>query len=69
VPLATIFVTSVLNSLIIGPATTKTMKDRHHQGMSRTLVKLSPKLTCASQKPAMARNTLIQARTPRQWSN
>ncbi|KAI4749295.1 hypothetical protein E4T50_00479 [Aureobasidium sp. EXF-12298] len=31
VPLATIFVTSVLNSLIIGPATTKTMKDRHHQ--------------------------------------
>ncbi|THX03179.1 hypothetical protein D6D13_07871 [Aureobasidium pullulans] len=31
VPLATIFVTSVLNSLIIGPATTKTMKERHHQ--------------------------------------
>ncbi|THW76639.1 hypothetical protein D6D17_10423 [Aureobasidium pullulans] len=27
----TIFVTSVLNSLIIGPATTKTMKERHHQ--------------------------------------
>ncbi|CAD0089103.1 unnamed protein product [Aureobasidium vineae] len=35
VPLATIFVTSVFNSLIIGPATTKTMKERHHQGMWR----------------------------------
>ncbi|KAI4805046.1 hypothetical protein E4T44_11296 [Aureobasidium sp. EXF-8845] len=31
VPLATIFVTSVLNALVIGPATTKTMKERHHQ--------------------------------------
>ena len=33
VPLATIFVTSVHNALVIGPATTKTMKERHHQGM------------------------------------
>lgn len=69
VPLATIFVTSVLNSLIIGPATTKTMKERHHQGMLRTLVRISPKLTFASQKPAMARSTLTLAHTPRQWSN
>jgi hypothetical protein len=35
VPLATIFVTSVLNALVIGPATTKTMKQRHHQGESQ----------------------------------
>jgi hypothetical protein len=44
-PLATIFVTSVLNALIIGPATTKTMKERHHQGMWRKLCSLlSPEL-------------------------
>ena len=32
-PLATIFVTSAINMLVLGPATTKAMKDRHHQGM------------------------------------
>jgi hypothetical protein len=37
VPLATIFVTSVLNALVIGPATTKTMKERHHQGSGKIL--------------------------------
>jgi hypothetical protein len=37
VPLATIFVTSVLNALVIGPATTKTMKERHHQGSGEIL--------------------------------
>lgn len=35
-PLATIFLTSVLNSLVLGPATTKTMKERHHQGSYST---------------------------------
>ena len=32
IPLATIFLTSVLNLLVLGPATTKTMKERYHQG-------------------------------------
>lgn len=31
-PLATIFITSALNLAVFGPATTKTMKQRHHQG-------------------------------------
>lgn len=67
-PLATIFVTSVLNALIIGPATTKTMKERHHQGGQNLWSLLSMELTDV-QRLVMARNTLTQARTLRQWSN
>lgn len=33
-PLATMFATAVLNLVLVGPATTKTMKARHHQGKS-----------------------------------
>lgn len=33
VPLASMVITSALNAFVVGPATTKTMKDRHHQGM------------------------------------
>ena len=32
-PLATILISSAANLFIVGPATTKTMKQRHHQGM------------------------------------
>jgi hypothetical protein len=69
-PLATIFVTSVLNALIIGPATTRTMKERHHQGMlwQNLWSLLSSELTHV-QRLVMARNTPTLARTPRQWSN
>lgn len=31
-PLATILVTSLANLVVLGPATTKAMKERHHQG-------------------------------------
>lgn len=31
-PLATILITSAVNLLLLGPATTKAMKERHHQG-------------------------------------
>lgn len=31
-PLATIFVTSLINMVVIGPATTSIMKERKHQG-------------------------------------
>lgn len=33
-PIATMVVTAVLNLVLVGPATTKTMKERHHQGQS-----------------------------------
>jgi len=33
VPIATMVITSVVNLFLVGPATTKTMKERHHQGM------------------------------------
>jgi len=32
IPLATILITSAINMVAVGPATTKAMKDRHHQG-------------------------------------
>ena len=32
-PIVTIFATSILNLAYVGPATTKIMKDRKHQGM------------------------------------
>lgn len=32
VPLSTMFVTSVVNLVLVGPATTKVMRDRKHQG-------------------------------------
>lgn len=35
VPIATILVTSVANLFLVGPATTKTMKERHHQGKAK----------------------------------
>jgi hypothetical protein len=37
IPLATIFLTSVFNSFLLGPATTNTMKLRHHQGKSKVM--------------------------------
>ena len=33
-PIATMFITSVANVVYIGPATTRLMKERKHQGMS-----------------------------------
>lgn len=41
VPLASTLVTSLLNLVVLGPATTKAMKQRHHQGMSGMHVKSS----------------------------
>jgi len=32
VPLMTMFISSAINTVFLGPATTKTMKKRHHQG-------------------------------------
>lgn len=36
VPFATMVVSSAINMFFLGPATTKTMKARHHQGKSET---------------------------------
>lgn len=69
VPLATIFVTSVLNALVIGPATTKTMKERHHQGMWRIFCPLQTELMDDFQKLAMAKSTQTPARILRLWSS
>ena len=38
-PLATIFLTGLANMAVVGPATTKTMKDRKMQGMFMLEVK------------------------------
>ena len=36
VPIATMFALNVTNLLVVGPATTKVMRDRKHQGLSTT---------------------------------
>lgn len=43
-PLATILITSAANLFVVGPSTTKTMKQRHHQGKLTTYVTIEQTL-------------------------
>jgi hypothetical protein len=66
VPVFLMFATSAANLLVFGPATTKVMKERKHQGMMGKQVATARhgegyKLTLP-QKQETARNTMTQAR-------
>lgn len=37
VPLMTMLISGAINTVVLGPATTKTMKQRHHQGSYRSM--------------------------------
>jgi len=58
-PIAIMFGTSLLNLVILGPATTKVMKERKHQGMEKHSVSDPRKLTCW-QKHEMESDIMIQ---------
>jgi hypothetical protein len=66
VPVFLMFATSAANLLVFGPATTKVMKERKHQGMMSKKVAAGRyeeghRLTL-SQKQEMERNTTTQVR-------
>lgn len=51
IPIATIFVTSLANMALVGPATTKIMRERKHQGtvLVPFCCQLGTRLTCESE--------------------
>lgn len=48
IPILTMFATSLVNLLVVGPATTKIMKERKHQGMLLYLLHLQPQYQALS---------------------
>lgn len=60
VPLMSMFISSAINTFILGPATTKTMKQRHHQG--RTIVQIRGSTADTTQKQGMGKRAMMRVR-------